>query len=48
MTASVLENERGSIISKTAVLVYMVQQMWEHNTRHHTWHISEQVKGMGV
>lgn len=48
MTVSVLENERGSIISKTSVLVYMEQQMWGHNTRYYTWLISEQVKIMTV
>lgn len=48
MTVSVLENERGPIISKTSVLVYMEQQMWGHNTRYHTWHISEQVKIMRI
>lgn len=45
---SVLENKRGSITSKTAALVYMEQQMWGHNTRYLTWHISEQVKMMGM
>lgn len=48
MALSVLENKRGPIISKAAVLAYMEQQMWGHNTRYLTWHISEQVKMMGV
>lgn len=36
MAVSVLENERGPIISKTSVLVYKEQQMWGHNTGYHT------------
>lgn len=47
MIVSVSENKRGSIISKTAVFVYMEQQMWRQNTRYLTWHSLEQVKMMG-